>query len=156
MKQIYGMDTVPTTIDGWYTRAVHFKTQWDRADAIASKKPYNPYPVQRNHANHQNPKVNPYAMDVDSIHIEKLTKEEREKCIKEGRCLQCRKPGHYSRNCTTFQNNNSNPLPYTKTPPKRPQEPRKVAKIEEVLEVQQGEEVSDEEELIAKLYVQDF
>ena len=147
---------MPTTINDWYTRAIHFKTQWDRADTIASKKPYNPYPVQRNHTNHQNPKVNPYAMDVDSIHIEKLTKEEREKCIKEGRCLQCRKPGHYSRNCTTFQNNNSNPLPYTKTPPKRPQEPRMVAKIEEVLEVQQGEEVSDEEELVAKLYVQDF
>ena len=39
MKRIYGMDTVPTTIDEWYTRALHFKTQWDRADAIASKKP---------------------------------------------------------------------------------------------------------------------
>ena len=95
-------------------------------------------------------------MDVDSICIEKLTKEEREKCIKEGQCLQCRKPGHYSRNCTTFQSNNSNPLLYTKTPLRKPQEPRKIAKIEEVLEVQQGEEVGDEEELIAKLYVQDF
>ena len=111
MKRIYGMDTVPTTISGWYTRAVHFKTQWDRADAIASKKPYNPYPIQRNHANHQNTKVNPYAMDIDSICIEKLTKEEREKCIKEGRCLWCRKPRHYSRNCTTFQSNNSNLSP---------------------------------------------
>ena len=156
MNRIYGMDTVPTTINEWYTRAVHFKTQWDRADAIASKKPYNPYPVQRNHTNHQSPKVNPYAMDVDSIHIEKLTKEEREKCIREEQCLRCRKPGHYSRNCTTFQSNNSNPHPYTKTPPRKPQEPRRVAKIEEVLEVQQGEEVSDEEELVAKLYVQDF
>ena len=40
------MDTVPTKIDDWYTRAIHFKTQWDRADAIAHKKPYTPYPVQ--------------------------------------------------------------------------------------------------------------
>ena len=87
MKRIYGMDTVPTTINDWYIRAIHFKTQWDRADAIASRKPYNPYPVQRNHVNHQSPKVDPYAMDVDSIHIEKLTKEEREKCIREGCCL---------------------------------------------------------------------
>ena len=63
---------------------------------------------------------------------------------------------HYSRNCTTFQSNNSNPHPYTKTPPRKPQEPRRVAKIKEVLEVQQGEEVSDEEELVTKLYVQDF
>ena len=84
MKQIYGMDTLPTKIDEWYTHAIHFKTQWDRADAIAPKKPYNPYPIQRNHVNHQSPKVDPYAMDVDSIHIEKLTQEEREKCIKEG------------------------------------------------------------------------
>ena len=156
IKQIYGMDTVPAMIDKWYTWAIHFKTQWDRVDAITSRKPYNPYPAQRNHTNHQTPKVNPYAMDIDSIQIEKLTQEEREKCIREGHCLQCRKPGHYSRNCTTFPNSNNNPCPYTKTPPRKSQESRKVAKIEEILEVQQGEEVSDEEELIAKLYVQDF
>ena len=55
-----------------------------------------------------------------------------------------------------FPSNNSNPHPYTKTPPRKPQEPRKVAKIEEILEVQQGEEVRDEEELVTKHYVQDF
>ena len=86
MKQIYGMDTIPTKINDWYPHAIHFKTQWDRADAITSKKPYNPYPVQRNHTN-QSPKVDPYAMDVNSICIKKLTQEEREKCIREGRCL---------------------------------------------------------------------
>ena len=94
-------------------------------------------------------------MDIDSIHIEKLTQEEREKCIKEGRCLWCRKPGHYSRNCTTFPNNNA-PHSNTKPPPRKPK-PRKIAGIEEVLEVQQGEEVNEEEEeLVAKLYIQDF
>ena len=46
MKWIYGMDTIPTKIDKWYACAIHFKTQWDRADAIANKKPYNPYPIQ--------------------------------------------------------------------------------------------------------------
>ena len=81
------MDTVLTTINEWYTQAIHFKTQWDRVDAITSRKPYNPYPIQKSHTNHQSPKTDPYAMDVDSIQIEKLTKEEREKCIKEGHCL---------------------------------------------------------------------
>lgn len=59
---------------------MHFKTQWDKADAITHKCPYNPYPTQKNHTqNHQNstPKVDPYAMDV-SVHIEKLTPQERE------------------------------------------------------------------------------
>ena len=151
MKRIYSMDTVPTKIDDWYAKAIHFKTQWDRADAIASKKPYNPYPSQKNHAQ-QPPKIDPYTMEVNIVHIEKLTKEEREKCIKEGWCLWCRKPGHYSKDCYTFNKNNS----YTKTPPKKPQEPRKIANIEEILEVQPGEEVSKEEELIAKLSTQDF
>ena len=73
-------------------------------------------------------------MDIDAIRVEKLNKEEREKCIKEGRCLQYRKPGHYSRDCKMFQNNKDNF--YTKPPPKKTQEPRKIASIEEVLEVQ--------------------
>ena len=42
------------------------------------------------------------------------------------------------------------------TPEANQPELKKVAKIAEVLEVQGGEEVSDEEELITKLYVQDF
>ena len=79
------MDTVPTKIDNWYTQAINFKTQWDRADAIACKKPYNPYPVQKNdtHAQ-QTPKVDPYAMDVNVVKLEKLTSKERERCFKEG------------------------------------------------------------------------
>ena len=94
MKQIYGMDTVPTKIDDWYTQAINFKTQWDRANAIAHKKPYNPYPVQKNNTQ-QTPKVDPYTMDVDSVKLEKLTSEDRKKCFKEGQCLQCRKPRHF-------------------------------------------------------------
>ena len=67
MKQIYGMDMDPTKVNDWYSWAIHFKTRWDRADAIAHQKPYNPYSVQKNYTSHQSPKVNPYAMDIDSI-----------------------------------------------------------------------------------------
>ena len=35
MERIYGMDTVLTRINDWYTRAINFKTQWDRADTVA-------------------------------------------------------------------------------------------------------------------------
>ena len=85
MKRIYTMDTVPTKVDDWYTHTMHFKTHWDRADAITHKHPYNPYPTQKHTQNHQTqPKDDPYAMDVNSIHLEKITKEEREKYIREG------------------------------------------------------------------------
>ena len=75
MKWIFGMDTVPTKIDDWYTRAINFKTQWDRADAVAQRKTYNPYPTQKSQPT-QNTKTDPYAMDVDAVKIEKLTPEE--------------------------------------------------------------------------------
>ena len=51
------------------------------------------------------------------------------------------------------------PPQQSKKPPfqkKTQQDPKKVAKIKEVLEVQGGAEVSNEEENIAKFYVQDF
>lgn len=34
----------------------------------------------------------------------KLTLEEREKCLREGLCLRCRKPGHVARECPNFPN----------------------------------------------------
>jgi hypothetical protein len=42
-------------------------------------------------------------MDVDAIKVAKLTKEERDRCMREGLCLRCRKKGHMARNCPTFQ-----------------------------------------------------
>ena len=68
MKQIYGMDAVPTKIDDWYTQTINFKMQWDRADAIAHRKPYNSYPTQKTNTHvQQTPKTDPYAMDVDAV-----------------------------------------------------------------------------------------
>src|SRR5882762_9617505 len=41
----------------------------------------------------------PDAMEVDALKTDKLSKEEREKLSKEGRCFQCKKQGHMSRDC---------------------------------------------------------
>ena len=35
MKRIYFMDTVPTTVDKWYTQALHFKHIWEKTNEIA-------------------------------------------------------------------------------------------------------------------------
>ena len=88
-------------------------------------------------------------MDVDTIKIEKLTKEERERCFKEGCCLQCRKPGHFMKDCTNF----------AEKPPqlKRSQEkPKRVAIIEE--DKQELEDLAKgmEEVTIGKVMVKDF
>jgi hypothetical protein len=43
-------------------------------------------------------------MDVDTVTLSKLTPTERAKCIKEGRCFRCRKPGHNTTNCNSSRN----------------------------------------------------
>ena len=35
MKQIMSLNTVPDKIDDWYSKAIHFQNQWDRAEQIA-------------------------------------------------------------------------------------------------------------------------
>ena len=35
MKQIMSMDTVPTKVEEWYSKAIHFQTQWDWAEEIS-------------------------------------------------------------------------------------------------------------------------
>ena len=35
MKRIMSMDTVPAKVEEWYAKAIHFQTQWERAEEIA-------------------------------------------------------------------------------------------------------------------------
>ena len=37
MRQIMSMDTMPTTIQEWYFKAIHFQTQWERAEEISKR-----------------------------------------------------------------------------------------------------------------------
>ena len=38
-------------------------------------------------------------MDIDTICINQLTTEEKDKCVKEGRCFWCQKQGHRLKEC---------------------------------------------------------
>ena len=44
------------------------------------------------------------AMDIDVVHIGKLTLEERKCCIEKGLCFHCCKAGHLSGECPSFPN----------------------------------------------------
>jgi hypothetical protein len=103
MRQIYSMETVPTTIDEWYKKALTFQTHYERAREVEQRRK-NPSAVYRPFSSTTTtPTRDPNAMDVDAIRVAKLTKEERDRCMKEGLCLRCRKKGHMARNCPTFQ-----------------------------------------------------
>jgi hypothetical protein len=42
-------------------------------------------------------------MELDSLRVGKLTPEEKERCVREGRCFRCRQQGHMIPDCQTFQ-----------------------------------------------------
>ena len=141
------MDTVPKTIEDWYAKACHFDNQWLKAKAITARS--NPSYGNNNRNNsgkkrfYQKPSLqkekDPDAMDVDVIH---LSKEDRDRYIKEGHCFNCSNRGHMSRECSN----------------KNKQFPKGVKKVEAKIE----EVNSDEEEgtvaLIraAKVFGRDF
>ena len=81
MHHIYSMDSVPTTIDEWYTIAERYQVQWNWSSQVVSQwtKDHKTPP----------PSICPYlpstptgkikdpnAMDIDAIYIRKLTPEE--------------------------------------------------------------------------------
>ena len=87
-EMILSMSSVPTTIKGWVDQSKIFHTQLVRIrDLCKGRTPSHDYTLSRSHHD-------PNAMDIDAISLSKLTPVERAKCMKEGRCFQCRKPGH--------------------------------------------------------------
>ena len=95
MRRIFSMDTVPDTVEKWYTQALHFKLVWEWADNIAKEQ------GNKNHT-YQRPVQKPKdlnAMDVDAICLEQLTPKERQRCIENNLCFKCRKPGHSAAKC---------------------------------------------------------
>ena len=66
MKKIYGMDTVPTTIEKWYQATLCFQHVWEKTQEIAKGKT-NPF-YQNHHRNDNgHKKKDPDAMDVDAV-----------------------------------------------------------------------------------------
>ena len=49
------------------------------------------------------------AMDVDTVRVDALAAEEKEKLAKEGRCFKCKKQGHISCKCPEREENKNAP-----------------------------------------------
>ena len=137
MKRIYGMDTVPTTIDKWYQQTLHFQHVWEKMNEIAKGKPNPFYQGQKQHNNGYKKDLN--VMDIDAV---QLSEQEQSRCFKNGLCFKCGGKGHIAKGC-----NNS----FLKKEGKKPKnkKPEVSAKIEEIPD-------SDEEPTVEAVLTQDF
>ena len=77
MKCIMSMDMVPKKIEEWYAKAIHFQMEWERAEEISQR---HCQPTKSMYHTFSSPSSikpkDPDAMDVDVIHVSKLTPDE--------------------------------------------------------------------------------
>ena len=125
MHRIMSMDTVPSTINEWYKKAVAFQTQWERADDIAKRNTKASYQNYHSFSNTPHAKSHdPDAMVVDTIKVSKLTPEECKRCVEKKLCFCCRKPGHLSTACAAFSQKGNQKVPKVSS--------EKLPKLEEI------------------------
>ena len=104
MRHIMSMDTVPSTINDWYKKAISFQTQWECTDKISKR---NSKPAHQSYQSFSTPTKaqDPDTMDVDVIKVGKLSAEQCKRCIEKGLCFHCREPRHLSTKCPNFKKN---------------------------------------------------
>ena len=131
------MDTVPSTINKWYKKAVAFQTQWDRADDIAKRNSKSSHQTYHSFSNSSNAKTHdPDAMVINTIKVSKLTPEEHKRCVEKKLCFHCRKPGHLSTACAAFTQKGNQKVQKVSS--------EKLPKLEEIDE-------EEEEEVVRKI-----
>ena len=75
----------------------------ERVEAAHKRSGNNPMRTKSN--NNSDVSNKPVPMEIGNIQLQKLTKEERDRCMKEGLCLRCRMSGHIAKNCPKGKQN---------------------------------------------------
>ena len=96
---IYSMEKVPNTLKVWMEKAIDFHKQ--QAHIIALKKGHG-LPLSSFSSNLCSTR-DLDTMDVDTIHLKKLSLADRACCIREGLCFRCCKKGHSTNECQSSQ-----------------------------------------------------
>ncbi|THG98032.1 hypothetical protein EW145_g7498, partial [Phellinidium pouzarii] len=103
---IYVRDKLPDTMEEWYQAASRADNLYRRLQALnaTSTTTTSSTPRSTCFKNLFSTTTSSSPTPTNSPNRpKKLTPEEREKCMKEGRCLACREVGHNARDCTKYK-----------------------------------------------------
>lgn len=110
MQKIYAIEYVPTTIEGWYTKASTFENNWKMANAVHDNNTSNSYQKPRYDGYQRNTYqktgrniYKPRKINNLEINRTELSKEERDRYFKEALCFECGQKGHRAFNCPQRQ-----------------------------------------------------
>jgi len=96
VEKIALLDTPPTTVEEWYTKASTFESRWRQAQNLI-KRAKGEAPLHSQSILYSNP--SPSLPQGEPMDIDKLSVEDRARLMKEGKCFRCQKRGHRSREC---------------------------------------------------------
>ena len=96
---IYSMEKVPDSLKAWINKAIDFHRQ--KACILVLKKGHG-LPLSSFTPSSQ-PARDPNAMDIDAVHLRKLSPANWAWCVREGLCFRCRKKGHSANECWSTQ-----------------------------------------------------
>lgn len=94
VRRIEDMETIPTTLELWQTKAAQF----DMTRSM-SRNYNNQWSSNWRNNNCHGSRENPIQIDVVQNVFTKLTDRERDELRRKGACFYCRETGHISRNC---------------------------------------------------------
>ena len=95
-RRILTLKTPPTTLNKWCDWAMKIDHNWRRMQMVVGRTQANQIKGKGQQKKFYFPRKeqDPNAMDID-----RLSMEEREKLIKEGRCFNCKETGHQANEC---------------------------------------------------------
>jgi len=94
VERIMSMERIPETIEGWCDKAILFDNNWRRLMTTLGRNPrFGQNGGQERTYQNSSRTRDPNAMDIDAM------SPEHQKLMKEGKCFNCEKPGHRSRDC---------------------------------------------------------
>ncbi|THH00423.1 hypothetical protein EW145_g7083 [Phellinidium pouzarii] len=106
IQRIYARDKLPDTMEEWYQAASRADNLYRRLQALnatgTTTTPSTPRSTRFKNLFSTTTSSSPTPTNSPN-RPKKLTPEEREKCMKEGRCLACREVGHNARDCTKYK-----------------------------------------------------